>query len=233
VLSAGVGAAAEELLEQLGLILKAKPRGEQLLQVLLCEPQAGPRVGAALSAMLSSASQENPKLKGQVLLLEGAQDAQRLWQSLERNAGSGELLVREKGAQREVWGYRLFAEGEVERGTGAAPWRAGGVYLIRGGAGGLGLIFAEQIVRTARDVRLILTGRSLLGEERAGQLERLREMGLGCVLEYEQLDVSDRTAVEACVRGIEERHGALHGVLHSAGVIRDSFIINKSAAQLH
>jgi polyketide synthase PksN len=232
-LTEGLHRAAEQLLEQLGMILKGKPRSEQLLQVVCCAAPAALPVGTALSAMLASATQENPKLKGQVLLLEHPSDAQHLWESLERNARSGESLVRESAGLREVWGYRLFDE-RPRAPLGAPPWKDGGVYLISGGAGGLGLIFAEQMLRTARSVRVILSGRSPVSEALLGQLERLRASGAGaCVLEYEPLDVSDRGAVQRCVRAIEQRHGALSGVLHGAGVIRDSFIINKTAAQLH
>ena len=43
------------------------------------------------------------------------------------------------------------------------PWKDGGVYLITGGAGGLGLIFAREIAAKAQNVVLILVGRSPLG----------------------------------------------------------------------
>ena len=231
-LSAAVHGAAEELLEQLGAILKGKPRTELLLQVVLCAVPNGPEVGSALGAMLRSASQENPKLKGQLLLLDSHSDAQSLWESLERDGASGEAELRERAGVREVFCYELFSERQVAQAR-RAPWKDGGVYLISGGAGGLGLIVAEQIVRTVSSARVILSGRSPLSEARLAHLERLRALDEGCVLEYQQLDVSDRAAVQECVRAIEQRHGTLSGVLHGAGLIRDSFIINKSAAQLH
>ena len=55
----------------------------------------------------------------------------------------------------------------------ALPFRDGGVYLLTGGAGGLGLLFAEAIAREARDATLILTGRSALSEGARARLEAL------------------------------------------------------------
>ncbi|WP_142316766.1 KR domain-containing protein, partial [Bacillus wiedmannii] len=42
----------------------------------------------------------------------------------------------------------------------ALPWKDYGVYLITGGIGGLGLLFAKEIVQRTKNVTLILTGRS-------------------------------------------------------------------------
>ena len=59
----------------------------------------------------------------------------------------------------------------------ALPWRDGGVYLITGGAGGLGLLFAEAIAKQARDTTLILTGRSALSEGARARLAGLPATG--------------------------------------------------------
>src|SRR5699024_5777521 len=53
-------------------------------------------------------------------------------------------------------------------------WRASGVYLIPGGAGGLGLVVAEAIAHQTRGARLVLTGRSEPGAHVLGRLDRLR-----------------------------------------------------------
>src|SRR5262249_5836490 len=108
------------------------------------------------------------------------------------------------------------------------PWRDGGVYLISGGAGGLGLIFAEEIVQRARDVTVILAGRSVPNEHTRMLLEVVTAMGSpGTRVEYRRLDVGQREAVAHLVRDITDTFGGLHGILHSAGVTRDSFILKK------
>ena len=71
------------------------------------------------------------------------------------------------------------------------PWRDGGVYLITGGAGGLGLIFAEEIVRRVKDAVVILVGRSELDGSKRAQLSALE--GIGSRVEYHRVDVADAT----------------------------------------
>ncbi len=50
---------------------------------------------------------------------------------------------------------------------------------------------------------------------------------------YHQIDVTDRLAVKHLVDDTLKVYGQLHGVIHSAGIIRDNFIIKKSASQFH
>src|SRR5215470_8957185 len=112
----------------------------------------------------------------------------------------------------------------------AVPWRDGGVYLITGGAGGLGLIFAGAIAASVKAPVLVLTGRSELSAEKQGELEAMEE--LGACLEYRRVDVSDGASVAALFFEICATYGGVSGVVHSAGVIRDSLIVNKSEAEV-
>ncbi|WP_281515187.1 SDR family NAD(P)-dependent oxidoreductase, partial [Bacillus velezensis] len=45
---------------------------------------------------------------------------------------------------------------------------------------------------------------------------------------YQPVDVTDRAAVTALVRGIQEEHGTLDGIIHGAGVIADNYILNQT-----
>ena len=49
-----------------------------------------------------------------------------------------------------------------------------GVYLITGGTGGLGLIFARHLVRKGR-IKLVLIGRSELSEEAVSNVKELEK----------------------------------------------------------
>jgi polyketide synthase PksN len=89
-----------------------------------------------------------------------------------------------------------------------------GVYLITGGLGGLGLIFARYLARQHR-ARLVLMGRS----PAAGREEALHELrALGGESVYVQGDVSHYPDVVAAVDGARETYGTLDGVLHCAGL---------------
>ncbi|MBQ0741243.1 KR domain-containing protein, partial [Aquimarina celericrescens] len=48
-----------------------------------------------------------------------------------------------------------------------------GVYLITGGMGGLGLLFAKEILKQTTHSRIILTGRSILTPEKKAVLDAL------------------------------------------------------------
>ena len=90
----------------------------------------------------------------------------------------------------------------------------------------MGLIFAREIASNTKGVTLILTGRSPLDEEKQLLITQL-EVG-GARVEYRQADVTDRKAVTGLIQSIREEFGGLHGIIHSAGIIKDNFIIKKT-----
>jgi acyl transferase domain-containing protein len=113
------------------------------------------------------------------------------------------------------------------------PFRHGGVYLITGGLGGIGLALAERIADSYQ-ARLVLLGRTkvparerwdaILADPSASEEVRRRIEGLraledrGVEVETVAGDVADIEAVRRAVAVAKERFGALHGVLHAAGV---------------
>ena len=229
----GVGIAARYeaaccgVLELVQEILRGRPQGEVLIQLVveLAEQEA---LFEGLSGLLKTARQENPKLLGQVIGFEAGESAGSVAGKLGENARSGgDQQVRYLGGERLVGGWSEMPVGE---GPAALPWREGGVYLITGGAGGLGLIFAKEIAERVRSARLVLTGRSALGEEKQRQLGELE--GLGAQVVYRQLDVADGVSVRGLMGWIAQEYGELHGILHSAGVIQDSFIVNKTSGEV-
>lgn len=113
--------------------------------------------------------------------------------------------------------------------SAAAPIRQGGAYVITGGAGGLGLIFAEHLAR-AYKARLVLSGRSAPGEAIEAALEGMRAHGAD--VRYVQADVSRREDVERLVGTCRDAFGAVHGIIHSAGVLRDAYIRNKTRDEM-
>lgn len=124
-------------------------------------------------------------------------------------------------------------------GVPGRPLRQGGVYLLTGGLGGIGLTLAEKLARTVQ-AKLVLVGRSGLPAEEtwpawlAGQAEddpvsqrirgvlSLREAGAEVLVA--QADVADPDQAAAVVRQALERFGALHGILHGAGIAAGGLI---------
>ncbi len=126
--------------------------------------------------------------------------------------------IRYLAAQRQMRTLEeLSARPAIE-----TPLRRGGVYMVTGGAGGLGRIFAEHLVQKY-DARLALVGRSELDEAKRQFLERLGENAI-----YVRADVSTFEGAARVVDESKHRYGSLQGVIHAAGELRDGLIWNKS-----
>ncbi|PZM62999.1 type I polyketide synthase [Paenibacillus dendritiformis] len=128
-------------------------------------------------------------------------------------APSDDLFVAYRGAHRWVQKYaRLPAPAA---GTGL---RKHGVYLITGGLGGIGLTLAEHLAKTVQ-AKLILVGRSGMdgeGAAKRGALDELERYGsevLVC-----KADVSDEARMKQVAAEALSRFGAIHGVIHAAGI---------------
>src|SRR5439155_15630694 len=50
--------------------------------------------------------------------------------------------------------------------------------------------------------------------------------------DYQQVDVSDRLAVYALIQRVLTQYGHLDGIIHAAGVLRDSLLLNKTPEQV-
>lgn len=137
--------------------------------------------------------------------------------------------VEPAGALR-TGGRRLVRRVRVaELGTaGSEPIRAGGTYLITGGLGGLGTIFADWLARSYR-ARLVLLGRRDEDETVRLRLRDLREAGAAETL-YRQADVTDLPALTRVVDDSAARTGGIDGVLHTAGLHEDGTIAERSSA---
>lgn len=104
-----------------------------------------------------------------------------------------------------------------------------GVYIITGGAGGLGLIFAEYLAKECH-ARLLLTGRSKLSREQENKLEELRQFGAEIL--YIEADVSRHESVKNLIQESKSHFGEINGIIHSAGVLRDSYVRNKTHEEM-
>ncbi|NGO11412.1 SDR family NAD(P)-dependent oxidoreductase [Streptomyces sp. HC44] len=213
---------ALQLFEKTQELLRDGTQTKYVLQILLTDrPESAVLTG--LGALLRTAALENPRITGQVVVVAAETPVEaRLDLLAKERRNPVDATVRLRGDGREVL---TWAEESPAQAPGS-PWRAGGVYLITGGMGGLGRIFAEEIAGQVKDARLVLVGRSPEKEQPRRILERLRASG--AEVSYQPVDVTDRFAVKALVDGIRRTAGTIHGVIHSAGVVEDDFILRKS-----
>ena len=184
--------------------------------LLLYPPGADPAY-PAVAGYARTLRQERPNLRLKVLESERSETSALIAELLD---SSRDQEIRDRDGRREVKRLEIFAP---ER-TQSTPFRDRGVYVITGGLGGLGRIFARYLAKRCR-ARLVLLGRSKI--ERPPILAELETAG--AELLYLRADVSHSEEVVAAMREVRSRFGDIHGVIHAAGVIRDGFVLNKSA----
>ncbi|MFB9433091.1 type I polyketide synthase [Streptoalloteichus tenebrarius] len=122
-----------------------------------------------------------------------------------------------RGGRRWVRRFLSLADHELP----PAPLRPRGVYVVTGGLGGVGLRVAEHLA-TTRHARVVLIGRHAgpedldVGTARGDGVRRL--LALGADVTVHAADVADRTRIKDVLSEVLERFGAVHGVVHAAGV---------------
>ena len=126
------------------------------------------------------------------------------------------------------WVHRLREIDQQQLTDSGLRLRQAGVYLITGGAGGIGLIIADYLARKHRG-RLILIGRRELDERQRQRIDQLNQ-GQAEVI-YRRTDISDAAQVETLVAETLERYDRIHGVIHAAGVIQDGLLASKRAEE--
>ena len=145
---------------------------------------------------------------------------ERLWFELSTSTPQSILY---RNGQRHVCRIQPTV---LDQDNGAAL-RMGGTYLITGGCGRLGLMLARHLAET-RAANLILTGRSTLDAAKHAAIEQLE--GAGSKVLYIQADVCDAAAMTVELRRARQHFGAIHGVIHAAGVQSGGSVFGKSIA---
>jgi polyketide synthase PksN len=200
----------------------ARSMGEKSLIQVLIAAQSDARLLSCLSGFARTVRVENKDVVLQLIEVGNDTSAGVLKDILEKNSASpANVHIRYEGEQQMVINWETLDATET-----SVPWKEGGVYLITGGAGGLGLIFAKEIASRCKGTKIILIGRSSLDREKTGKVHEIA--AFDAMVEYRQVDVCDPSALVALIHEIRERFGRLDGVLHSAGVARDRLLINKT-----
>nr|WP_185929342.1 SDR family NAD(P)-dependent oxidoreductase [Paenibacillus sp. SDF0028] len=195
---------------------------------------AGRPLQAAIGGFAKSLRLENPKFIYKSIELEVGRKPLKNWRTSlaeiilsEFQAGDDPTQVRYEDGLRYVNQFKEVAvDTEIVRDL---PLKEHGVYLITGGAGGLGLIFASYLAGKVK-AKLVLTGRSSLSPDKEQKLYELE--ALGAQVMYVATDVTKPDEVAELIRSIKARFGQLNGIIHSAGILRDSFILKKSREEM-
>ncbi|MFB9683537.1 type I polyketide synthase [Amycolatopsis plumensis] len=173
---------------------------------------------------------EYPGVQTRLIDVDAAAGAAAVVAELHRPSPGRTVALR--GSRRWLPGYEVLAPQPIEQ--AASVLREDGVYLITGGLGGIGLAMAERLARDSH-AKLVLFGRRGLPprERWAGiadgtdevpgtirdRVDRVREIeALGGEVVVVEGDVAEEADVRHAVAVAVERFGALHGILHTAGV---------------
>ena len=197
-------------------------------------------VAAGLEALLRTAIEENPAFSARVVRVPADIEPSQLLQLLQRESASLQhasseqdvaVRYRREGKQLRRETSRWQVLDRAASADAALPasviFKEGGCYLITGGAGGIGLQFAREIIAQTSRVRIVLAGRSAPS---AATSEILRSLATPQhTIDYVALDVTQAEAVDALVARLRSEGQPLTGIVHCAGITRDSFIIRKSA----
>ena len=138
----------------------------------------------------------------------------------------------------EAWAWRagqwhrqrLLACHEELAGRPSA-FRREGVYVIVGGAGGIGQALSRYLIERY-DAQVVWLGRRGLEQGISQELDGFA--GLPRVPSYFQADATDESALRRARQQIEQRFGRIHGVINSAIVLQDQSVmkLDESSFQL-
>ncbi|MCL6589227.1 MAG: SDR family NAD(P)-dependent oxidoreductase [Firmicutes bacterium] len=201
------------------------------------EPWLNP-VPASLFGLGRVVPQENPQIRCRAIDLDFQTSLSRIMAEIFAKGLIYQAAYRQ--GQRFVEEFRWI---EIPAGV-EPPIKEDGVYLITGGAGGIGLEIARYLASKAR-VKLALLNRNPLLKQRLmdgvndhGGDERLKAQTAairalqagGSEILILSADVSDEAGLAAALNEARQKFGPINGVIHAAGVAGAGVIAKKDPA---
>lgn len=217
---------AETCFELIKKILKDKPHGQVLVQIVLANKQEE-TLFAGLSGLLKTAALENPMIRGQIILampdIKG--EVLVIHLQMDKTRDQDKIIKYEHNVRYVLRLQEVHPNPDSPK----IAFKDNGVYLITGGLGGLGVLFAKEIIKQTHKAQIILVGRSALTSDKKKMLEEL-SIRNGSV-QYRQLDIADFDQVNQLMDATKKEYNKLHGIIHCAGIHLDNFILTKSAKE--
>lgn len=143
-------------------------------------------------------------------------------------APQGVEIVRYHHGQREIEQFEQVDINIYTQPSTQAPSPKGAI-LISGGFGGIAMHLVEHLIARGWQ-QFALLGRKLPDEKIAQQLEQWRTRGVEILAI--SADVSNKSDITKAWRKIKNRFAQVSGIVHSAGVLRDGLVKDKTATQL-
>ncbi|MCU7933260.1 MAG: SDR family NAD(P)-dependent oxidoreductase [Candidatus Thiodiazotropha sp. (ex Dulcina madagascariensis)] len=102
-------------------------------------------------------------------------------------------------------------------------YRTGGVYVVIGGAGGIGEAWSESMIR-GHQAQIVWIGRRAEDDSIREKLDALGKLGPRPL--YLSADATNLSALKEAYQAIKRRYSHIHGVIHSALVLLDQSLMN-------
>ncbi|MEU4000839.1 SDR family NAD(P)-dependent oxidoreductase, partial [Streptomyces fungicidicus] len=109
-----------------------------------------------------------------------------------------------------------------------SPYKEGGVYVVLGGAGGIGRLWSEDMIRRHR-AQVVWIGRREKDAVIQAEIDRLA--ALGRAPWYVRADAADMDSLRGAYARIQERFGTVHGVVQSVFGLVDQSLPNTTEQQ--
>jgi amino acid adenylation domain-containing protein len=204
----------------------ARKRPQQAVVQVVVPASGDDSLLEGLGGLLRCAAMEHRNLSCQLVAVDNDDNlAARL--AIDAACATEQNTIRYRQGRRLV---RSWGEVFPKTGTDQSSWKQDGVYLLTGGAGGIGLHVAEAIAASGIRPSLWLTGRSHLKPDVEQRLKDLEAMG--ATVHYRRIDVTSRDAVADLLAEIDVIDGHLDGVFHGAGITRDGLLATKDEGTL-
>jgi acyl transferase domain-containing protein len=260
--STGADAGAAEEMERgflaIAALVQAIGRREESTPVrILCvtsgaqqvsgEPVPSP-VRALVSGLVATVPREYPHLTCRWVDVPDQGNGERAFivdlLAAETGSDCGDEVVTFRGRNRFV---RSFTRVRLGGAGVSVKLREHGVYIITGGLGGMGLTLAAELAASG-PCTLVLTARHPLppqatwddyllhaasGDRAARRIRRIREIeARGAVVIPAAVDVTDCAGMRSLLTQVRQRFGAIHGVVHAAGVLNDGLLQLRSRDEM-
>ncbi|KWZ38906.1 polyketide synthase [Burkholderia savannae] len=178
---------------------------------------------ADLAGLCGSLANEYPHWRVRLVDLSDADALPADWRA--REAESGPPLLLHRHGQ---WFARRLVPLAALPARAEPPYRPGGVYVAIGGAGGIGRVWTEHVIR-ACGAQVVWIGRRPLDAQIDAHCSALA--ALGPRPSYLSADASDADALRAARDTVLARFGRIDGVVHTAIVLQDGGLAQQHEAQ--
>lgn len=224
-----------EISKMMGLlktVIRTHPVDASLYYVYSDENAFLEEIGSAFCAMGQCLALEhnNIHFKGIGILNENKDDIWNRIESAIQKEWDSDDSGREVRYHQEKRFVKKYVTVPQKAPCAETAFRQSGVYILTGGAGGIGYIIAEYLAKQYH-ANLVLSGRKSINWDINQKLERLNELGGSAT--YISADAGNKDDVDNLIHKAKEIYGAINGIIHCAGILQDGyFVLKKESAFL-